>query len=151
MSGHLHLSAWLCHGAGSLSKALLQAQNPTLNALDYLFAGDVEVERDFGREEQRVAMATTSKFKVHNRLDHALVDDSEAPISPYRLIILWTVNRAAAQIKLEAEHVLGLARTANLSHLIAHRQLSKLGWRHGAHVVAILCLRHKLEARATLL
>lgn len=151
MSRHLHLGAWLCHGARSLSKAVLQAQDPALDALYNLLAGNVEVERDLGREKQRVSMAISSQLEVNDTLNHALVDHAEPSIRLYLLIVLSAMDRAVTEVKLEAEHVLSLPHAANLRHLITQGQLVVLCWSNVARFVSCLCLRHELEAGAALL
>ena len=151
MSRHLHLGAGLRHGARSLSQAVLQAQNPTLDALDDLLAGNVEVQRNLGREEQRVTMTISTQLEVHDALNHVLVDDAETSIRLYLLIVIRTMNRAVAEVKLESEHVLSLAHAANLSHLIAQGQLVVLSGSYVAWFVSCLRLRHEVEAGAALL
>ena len=75
---------------------MLQAQNPTLDALDDLLAGNVEVQRNLGREEQRVTMTISTQLEVHDALNHVLVDDAETSIRLYLLIVLRAMNRAVA-------------------------------------------------------
>lgn len=151
MSRHLHLGARQRHRACRLGQAVLQTQYPTLNALDDFLAGNVEVERNLGREEQRVTVAITAQLEVHDALDHALVDDAEAAIQLNLLVVFRSVNGTVTQVKLEAEHVLSLAHAAKHSHLVTQWHVVVLCRRNEARLFVSLRLRHILETRATLL
>ena len=65
-----------------------------------------------------MAVTVALYFEMEHRFNHRLVDDPEAAVL-LPLLVVWTVDAAALEVELEAEHVLGVFAAADVGHLVS--------------------------------